>query len=99
MTEQQLEETAEVGVKPATGDVAESLTGFDELAIARAFGTGVGNLDGTMTLRALAFVLHRRVGADDKAAFRMAMQVTLKEITGLFADQDDAEDDDGEGNG
>lgn len=81
--------------KPTAESIAESLTGFDEIAIEQKFGAGPSELSGTKMLRAMAFTLHRRAGMDDKTAYRECMQASLKDIVSTFAD--DSEDDEGKG--
>jgi hypothetical protein len=85
--------------KPTVEDVTGSLTGFDELAIEKAFGHGIGDLGGTMTLRALVFTLERRTKVTDKDAYGAAMRKTLAEVRDTFADddEDDKDDKDAEG--
>lgn len=71
--------------RPSVEDAARSLTGFDELAIARAFGADLSALTGTMTTRAIVFVLQRRAGLDDAAAYKAAMTLSLGECEAQFA--------------
>ncbi len=89
-----------VAVKlPKVEDVTGSLSGFDELAIEQKFGGDLGSLSGTMSLRALVFVLERRSGADDKTAYGAAMRKTLVECRDAFDHEDDEDDDEGEAAG
>ena len=72
--------------------VAGSCTGFDELAIERAFGRELTDLgESTRALRALLFVVHRRDGMSDPDAYRSAMSLTLDELMGHF-EQPDGDD-------
>lgn len=77
--------------------IADSLTGFDEIAIEQAFKapfTKLGN-DEFRLLRALYFVhLRRAAGATDKAAWRASMELPMRELRGLFADADNGADPD-----
>ena len=50
-------------------------------------------------MRALAFVLARRAGKDDKEAYGAAMRATVKEIMDQFADIDAGDDGDDAGKG
>lgn len=71
-------------------EVAGSVTGFDEIAVERAFGRELTDLgESTKSLRALAFVLARRRGLDDTAAYNEVMGQTLNEVMDLFALDDD----------
>jgi hypothetical protein len=84
--------------KPTIEYVVGSLTGFDELAIEKAFGESFGDLGGSMSLRALVFVLERRTKITDKEAYGIAMRKTLAEVRDTFApDEDDKDDEDAEG--
>lgn len=70
-------------------EVFESLTGFDEIAIAQKFGTDVtvlADTKPTMFMRALVYVLKRRDGMTDAEAKNAAMGLTLKAAEGYFAD-------------
>ena len=79
-------------------DVFDSLTGFDEIAIAQRFGRTVTDLaqhDSTMFTRALIFVARRREGDTDDAAWDAALGLPLKDAGAFFAvdaDEADAED-------
>jgi hypothetical protein len=71
-------------------EVAGSVTGFDEIAVERAFGRELTDLgESTKSLRALAFVLARRRGLDDTAAYNEVMGQTLNQVMDLFALGDD----------
>lgn len=73
------------------GDFFLSLNGYDELAIARAFGTDIADLrDSPMRfLRALAFVHQRRAGAKDADAYKAAMNLSISATGEYFADDED----------
>jgi hypothetical protein len=69
-------------------DVAQSLTGFDEIAIAQQFGrtvTDLGQNDATMFARALVFIIKRRDGATDEEAKNAALEMSLKDSAAVFA--------------
>lgn len=73
--------------KPTPQEVAESLTGFDEIAIKQKFGMALkplGDEDQTQFLRALVFVLRRRDGKQDAEAFHLAQAATLSEVSAQF---------------
>lgn len=70
-------------------EVADSLTGFDEMAIKQHFGSTLTKLaeDQSMLARALVFVLKRRDGANDDDARNDALGMALKEVMSHFADE------------
>lgn len=75
-------------------EVFDSLTGFDEIAIAQHFGRTVSELaahDQSMFGRALVFVLKRRDGANDDDARNQALSLSMKEFTAFFADTSEEE--------
>ena len=78
-------------VKPSADEVTESLNGFDEIAIEKAFGKPLTELSDTMAARALVFVLRRRDGMDDKDARREVMQMALGVVMDSFAEEGDTE--------
>lgn len=81
-------------------EIFESLTGFEEIAIAQRFGRTVLDLAGndqTMFGRSLVFASKRRDGANDEDAWQAAMSMPLKEINGLVVDVEDDEDAAGKG--
>lgn len=80
-------------VLPKPDDVFNSLNGWEELAIKKAFGSEIsGNdLSGTMRIRALYFVLEKREGNNDMTARQSAFDAPLSMIQGRF-DMSDAED-------
>ncbi|MBS2939590.1 hypothetical protein KDN32_17765 [Nocardioides sp. J2M5] len=77
-------------------DMFESLTGFDEIAIAAHFGDKITNLhaDPFAFLRALAFVDFRRGGQNDKDAYQSAMALTISATQNYFT-EDETEDEAG----
>lgn len=68
-------------------EVFDSLTGFDEMAIAQHFGRTVTELgdDPSMFGRALVFVVQRRDGATDDAARNASLEMRMKDVTEFFA--------------
>jgi hypothetical protein len=73
-------------------ELFESLTGFEEIAIAQRFGRTVLDLAGddqTMFGRALIFAGQRREGATDEEAWQAAMSMPLKQVQELVVDVDD----------
>lgn len=87
----QTEKTAE--------EVMESLTGFDEIAVAKAFDAEIITLaehHQTKFLRALVFVECRRVGQTDAEAWQSCMALSLKAAQDYFAADDEVDADDPE---
>lgn len=78
-------------------EMFDSLTGFDEIAIAKAFDleiTGLAQHKPTLFLRALVFVDRRRAGADDKTAKQASLELPLGQVHDYFVE--DPEDPDPE---
>lgn len=77
-------------------EVTNSLTGFDELAIAQRFGASVEELAETSNmrfLRSLLFIVEkRREGVSDADAFKAAMSLPFGELTARFRPEDPADD-------
>lgn len=71
-----------------SGEFGDTLTGFDEVAIGKAFGANLDTLaaqGGLTGVRALIFVHRRREGDDDKTAKAFAMDSTRAEVAAYFA--------------
>lgn len=81
--------------RPGLVDTIRSFTGYDELAIKRAFGASIDQLEETMLARAAAFVLRRRAGDVDDQAMVAVMSASIAGVRALFSDteQDDDSDD------
>lgn len=85
-------------------DLFESLTGFDEIAIAAHFGDKITTLgsraqedaedkDPFTFLRALAFVDKRRTeGLNDREAYAAVMGMTIADVQAYFADDEDEDE-------
>lgn len=82
----------ETAVKLDIDAYTRSLTGFDEIAIERFFGKGIGALSGTLQARALLFVEARRAATSDQEAFRASMQATIGDVEARFTWNDDDDD-------
>lgn len=69
-----------------------SLTGFDEIAIARAFNAEWSDLaehrPSTFT-RALVFILLRRDGQEDTEAKNAVLEMTLQEVKDYFMEEEE----------
>lgn len=73
-------------------EMLESLTGFDELAIANHFGAEALELaekKPTMLARALAFVNMTREGLDVQVAKKKAMELTIRQSNEYFSESED----------
>jgi hypothetical protein len=77
-------------------ELADSLTGFDEIAIRKAFGATFASLspnekgeggDVFQFLRALVFVHRKREGDNDITAFNAAQGLTTGEVNSYFAEE------------
>jgi hypothetical protein len=69
---------------PTAVEVVDSLTGFDQIAVKRSFGEAVDDMDDTVLMRALWFVLQRRANVDDANAFQNAMRAPWGEVKAQF---------------
>jgi hypothetical protein len=81
-----------VSAQITANEMLESLTGFDEQAIAAHFGAEALELaekKPTMLARALAFVHMTREGADAKSAKKQAMELTIRQANDYFLDSED----------
>lgn len=65
-------------------EMTRSLTGFDEIAIKKAFGARFEDLEGMFFARSLLFVQMRREGAGDAAAFKAVMEMTFGDVEDRF---------------
>lgn len=63
-------------------ELAESLNGWEELAVQKAFGFNIDDFEnqGTLGIRALAFVEFKREGQKDAAAHRAAMDLSVRAL-------------------
>lgn len=83
--------------KPTPGEVMDTLTGYDELAIEKAFGAEIEALiergSGLRYLRALAFAQELHNGATHADAFKTAQSLPGKDLAARFREggnEDDA---------
>jgi hypothetical protein len=83
-----------------SADYGDTLTGFEEIAVAKHFGRplqDLGNHDGMMALRALVMTHKARAGVKAREAYDAAMALTRAETVAYFervAPPDDAMEDD-----
>ena len=78
--------------KVTIGDMLESLTGFEELAITKNFDADIATLlatQATMAGRALVFIDRKRKGLSDPEAKKASMEMTLKTVDDYFAEDED----------
>lgn len=78
-----------MSAQQTVSEVAESLTGFDELAIEKSFGKSLDELKPTMVGRALVFVVERRAGKTDPEAKSAAMEMPMGQVNSYFLDEPD----------
>lgn len=83
--------------RPDLDELAESLNGYDQLAIRTMFGITFDQVeeDMVMFMRAMAFVHYRReAGAqgpkNDKEAYRRSMELTMRELVKVFRERERA---------
>lgn len=89
MTETTTEMATETAETIDPSAVIESFTGWDEIAIEQAFKMSFARMGrSTMALRSVQFVINRRAGMDDKAAFRDAMSTTFGVLNERYAASD-----------
>lgn len=72
-------------------EVMESLTGFDEIAIANHFGAEwmeLAEKRPTAYSRALVFVHKRRQGLNDHEAKQAALEMPLRDVTSYFKEDE-----------
>lgn len=81
-------------IEPKTEATAEecfeSLNGYEEIAITKAFGQEIGKLaeaHPTTFARALVFIEHKRSGMTDAEAKEAVMIATLAEVNGYFTEE------------
>lgn len=73
-------------------DFFESLTGFEEIAIAKTFGGEWQELIGgkpVMFLRALAYIHFKRESVAEGDAKKQAMNLTVKQANDFFAEDEE----------
>jgi len=72
-------------------EVADSVTGFEEIEVTERFGRPLGDLqftDGAMWARALVFTLKRREKVVDADAHNQALSLAVKDVWSYFAKED-----------
>jgi hypothetical protein len=94
------EETGKVNAD----ELFESLTGFEEIAVEKAFGKDPSEIanSGKMIkfLRVLAFILAKREGKNDMQAKQYCMSLPVSDLTDLFETVEEEEsDEDGDDSG
>lgn len=76
--------------KISASEMVQTLTGFEELAIEQhmkvdAYADGARKPMSVM--RALVFVQHKRAGAKDAEARQSAMEMPMREVQAMFAEE------------
>lgn len=83
--------------KPTAAEVMDTLTGYDEIAIEKAFGADIEALinagKGLTYLRALVFALELHAGAKHDEAKRRALSLPGKALGERFREQEDDDPD------
>lgn len=69
-------------------EMFQSLTGFDEIGIEKAFGEDISVLTKrpTQYLRALIFIERKRAGDSHEVARKAAQELTMGEVLAYFPD-------------
>lgn len=73
--------------KYRSGEVADSITGHDEVAIEKAFGKtleGLADTGGGMFLRGLLFAAYCHEGKSAAEAYKAVMDLSLKQLREQF---------------
>ena len=86
--------TTEPEKRGSLEDLAESLNGWEELAVEKNFGFSMDKFEdhGTIGIRALAFVEFKRDGMKDTAAHKAAMDLALRELIDRYPEMKDDPD-------
>jgi hypothetical protein len=69
-----------------------TLTGFDEIAVRKAFGASFDELEGTLNPRALLFIQYRRHDMKDFEAYKAAMEIMLGDLEQLFQNPNEVDE-------
>lgn len=83
--------SADAETKVTVEEMIESLTGFEEIAIKKAFDSDIFNLLNTAPTtagRALVFIDKKRSGLSDKDAKNEALEMRLKDVDDYFEDEE-----------
>lgn len=87
--------TTTYNLEPFVGsEVAQTVNGFEEIAVRKAFGASFETLEGTHAARALVFILLRRQKLKDHEAYSSAMELTIRELTPLILPEPSGVEDD-----
>lgn len=87
-------ETTETGprIEQTADEFFDTLNGFDEIAVAKHFGSPPVELTDTNKIafaRSLVFVAERRAGSKDGEAYKYAMNATVGEVNAYFAEAEE----------
>ena len=74
-------------------ELAESLNGWEEIAVVKAFGFTIDDFEnqGTLGIRALAFVELKREGQKDAAAHQAAMDLSIRDLVSRYPEMNSDE--------
>lgn len=74
-------------------ELAESLNGWEEIAIRKTFGFSFDQLEeqGTIAVRALAFIELKREGVKDSVAHKQVMDWSLRELVDRYPEMNEDE--------
>lgn len=77
-------------MKSTIKELVESMTGFDEIAVENVFRKSLADMSSTLMTRAVGFIALKRDPAEtltDTECFRKVMNMTLKDVSELFAEE------------
>lgn len=85
--------TDETTDRPGLEELAESLNGWEELAVQKSFGFSIDKFEehGTIGIRALAYIELKREGANDNVAKHAAMDLTLRQLVERYPEMNEDE--------
>ena len=78
-----------MSIEQTAEEFAESLNGFEEIAIRKQFGHEIDDLPGSMGGRAMVFTHLVRTGKPVEEAYKGCMLLGLKDVDAYFAEDDE----------
>lgn len=74
--------------------ISDSIDGWEEIAIRQKFGFNIDDLEnqGSIGIRAIAFVELKREGQKDAAAHKAVMDLTMRELIDRYPEMETAAD-------
>lgn len=96
MTAAKKDASEEKPARMSADEILDTLNGFDEIAIAKAFKMTFTEVieDATLFLRGMAFINERREGKSDAEAYAVAMYTSTLKMAEYFPAPDDELDPD-----